>query len=131
MVRQERHATGRSHLELPRGFGELDSDAAEQALRELQEETGLVGRDPVLIGETLVDSGMTDARVRFYRVDIVGRESAKHERTETITSAELMPLEELTSLIGNGRIDDSFTIQAYGILAARPDHCAPRTAMAR
>lgn len=116
LVRQERHATGRRHLELPRGFGEPDTEASVQALDELRQETGLVGEKPYLLGETCTDSGLTDARAAFYRVDIVGRQGATPERTEAIDGVQFVGVDEVETMMRDGTIDDSFTIQAYALL---------------
>ncbi|SDG51917.1 ADP-ribose pyrophosphatase [Sinosporangium album] len=121
LLGQERHATGSRHVELPRGFGEQGISGEENALKELREETGFVGRaDSVtLLGETFTDTGLTDARVSFYHVEIVDRGSESTEAFEVKKSVELVSEKELWNRIRDGDMTDAFTIQAMTLWSTR------------
>jgi ADP-ribose pyrophosphatase len=116
LVEQERHATGRTELELPRGFAEAGLNAAENACKELTEETGFVGLEVTLLGKTLVDSGQTDNMVHFLHIPVIAKNAAAPEAHEAISGIRLMSRAELWSAFGSGLIRDGFTLQAIGLL---------------
>ncbi len=95
ILHQERHATGRDHLELPRGFGELGLSGEENALKELREETGFVGHWAKHIGSTYTDTGLTDALVSFYAIPVVAAEQRRPDPGEALLGVELVPLAQL------------------------------------
>jgi ADP-ribose pyrophosphatase len=118
LLRQERHATGLFHLELPRGFGEAGLSGEENALKELREETGYLGEQAKLIGVTYTDTGVMDARVSFYHVPVTGKLDSRAESEEAITDVQLMSMQELWEGIHRGDVTDGFTVQALAFLRA-------------
>lgn len=112
LLNQERHATGYFHLELPRGFGELNLSGEENALKELREETGYIGKKAELIGTSYTDTGLTDSKVSFYHIQITDRVEAKPESEEAISKVYVKSENELINMIRKRKITDSFTIQA-------------------
>ncbi|MCG8688661.1 MAG: NUDIX hydrolase [Desulfobacterales bacterium] len=111
-VQQERHATGKSHLELPRGFCEKGMSREENARRELLEETGFIGEKSKLIGTTYSDTGLTDNKVSFYHISITDQSSFDPEVEEAISEVKIMKKKETMDKITKGIITDGFTIQA-------------------
>ncbi|MBC7911127.1 MAG: NUDIX hydrolase [Pyrinomonadaceae bacterium] len=116
MLRQERHATGLFHLELPRGFGEVNLSGEQNALKELREETGYLGERAKILGATYTDSGVMDAMVAFYYVPIVGKLEAMPEVGEAIDEIQIISIAELWEKIRSGEVTDSFTVQALAFL---------------
>ncbi|MBM4821024.1 MULTISPECIES: NUDIX hydrolase [Streptomyces] len=116
LVRQERHATGRFHLELPRGFGEVGLSGLRSALHELKSETGFDGNTAFRKGSTYTDSGLTDARVDFYEVPVIRRTEPDPDCGEVIQEVQLLAESELVSKVRAGSITDSFTVQAVALL---------------
>lgn len=117
-VVQERHATGKKHLELPRGFGEIGLTGEENALAELKEESGYIGETATLLGKTYTDTGMTDAEVSYYMVPVIGRLEASPDQKESIAEVRLISFNETRRLITQQEITDGYTIQAlylYGL----------------
>ena len=112
LVAQERHATGAMETGIPRGFGKPGLTGEQNALSELREETGYLGREAVRLGATFIDSGLTGAVVNFYHVPVIGREDSKPEVEEAILGVRILPLHELWKQILAGQIRDGFTIQA-------------------
>src|SRR5262249_23935497 len=112
LVEQERHATGNTEIELPRGFGELGLSGEQNALKELKEETGFIGEKARLLGTTLTDSGLTNAEVFFYHIEAVARQDHEPEMEEAIIGIHTMSLSKLKQEIAEGRIRDGFTLQA-------------------
>lgn len=114
-VEQERHATGSIETELPRGFGEVGLTGEQNALRELQEETGAIGEEAYLLGSTYTDSGITDGKASFYHVPVTAHVSSTPENQEAITGVRLTSREEAWENIMAGRIRDGFTLQAMSL----------------
>jgi ADP-ribose pyrophosphatase len=115
VIEQERHATGRCEIAVPRGFGQPGLDGSGSALRELREESGYLGTAAEFLGESVIDSGEGDARVSFYLVRVNQRGKAAPEREESIRSVRTMPPEAIWSAILSGEITDSFTMQALAL----------------
>jgi ADP-ribose pyrophosphatase len=115
-VEQERHAPGSRELELPRGFGEAGLTGEQNALRELQEETGYVGQQAHLLGSTLTDSGLTDCLVSFYHVPVTQRVASSPEAAELIRSVSLLSRDQAWDRIRSGELRDAFTVQALALL---------------
>lgn len=115
MLRQERHATGLFHLELPRGFGEVGLSGEQNALKELREESGYLGERAHLLGETYTDTGAMDALVSFYHVPVTGKLEAAPEYAEAITDVQLVSVASLWEKIGRKEVTDSFTVQALAL----------------
>lgn len=118
MVDTFRHATGRTHLELPRGFKAADEDAVEAALRELKEETGYSGDGGTLLGTTFTDTGLSPTRVAFVHVTGAVPGEASPEVEEAIEQIHLVPLTGLTELANGQTLTDGFSLQALGLLAS-------------
>lgn len=114
MIRQDRHATGSTELELPRGFGTAGAGPEADALRELEEETGYSGA-PALLGRTVTDSGTSDSAVSFVHVAVAGRSDATPEVWEAIDKVVLMTRDELWQAIDRGEVRDGFTVQALSL----------------
>jgi ADP-ribose pyrophosphatase len=120
LLKQERHAIGSNEIGLPRGFGESMLSGEENALKELREETGYIGVKAYLLGSTYTDSGLTDAKVSFYHVSVIARQSISNEIEEAISSVSLLSVEEIWNQINLGNIQDSFTLQALALYEKRP-----------
>lgn len=116
LLQQERHATGRCHLEIPRGFGEEGLSGEENALKELSQETGFIGEHATLLGETFTDTGLTDAHVAFYHVPAVARSAPEPEMQEALEGVVVIPKDDLREQVRSGKIDDAFTVQALALL---------------
>jgi ADP-ribose pyrophosphatase len=116
LVEQERHATGRRHIELPRGFGVPSHSGQANALKELQEETGCIGGEPVLLATVHSDSGLTASTVDFYFVPVIGQGEVAAEPEEAWVGVLTVSRTEVWEMILDGRISDSFTIQGVALL---------------
>jgi ADP-ribose pyrophosphatase len=119
IVEQERHATGTSELELPRGFGEPGVPPEVQALEELRTETGYIGERAEHLGNTLTDSGTSSGLVSFFSVSVAGRAAETPEPQEAISRVMLLTREEIWARIASGVIRDSFTVQALAFYEHR------------
>ncbi len=111
LIRHFRHATRSEHLEIPRGFGEPGSSAADQARRELTEETGAIAADLIALGGIHSNTGASGDLVELFlaRVHQIG----DPETAEGISSIELVKAPALARMVATGQITDAFTIAAW------------------
>ncbi|WP_395298304.1 NUDIX hydrolase [Kitasatospora hibisci] len=111
LIEHFRHATRTWHLEAPRGFGVKGMDGRENAARELEEEIGARTVEIAPLGVLYADSGLLADHVALFTArigDFGGLDTAEGiRRLVPMTSAEVR------SAIGDGRINDGFTISAF------------------
>jgi ADP-ribose diphosphatase len=127
LVEQERHALGTHETELPRGFGEPGLSGEENALHELERETGYVGDRANLLGATASDSGLMDEIVCFYHVPVLQRTERRPEMEEAIRRILLATPVEAWNSIKSGAIRDAFTLQALALYEKTQSYAAHRS----
>ena len=111
LIEHFRHATRQWHLEIPRGFGEPEHDAASNARKELREEIGAEATELVALGSLHPDTGFSADRVELFlaRLDALGSVDGE----EAIARARIISPAAVRGLIRSGELTDSFTIAAY------------------
>lgn len=128
LVRQHRVASGRFHLQFPRGYAELtDTDGASVALRELHEETGLVGVASTHLGEIYADPGILSASAEVYSVLVTGQDLDQvasggltdEADVEGISSYHAVTFPQVREAIARGELDDGLTLAAWSLFAAQ------------
>src|SRR5487761_1409324 len=119
LIEQERHATGRLELELPRGFGQPGVSPSDQALAELRQETGYRGNLAYFLGATLSDSGTSDRSAAFFHVPVADQDERAPEDAEAITRVVLLTRDEIWRRIDSGEVRDAFTVQALALYERR------------
>lgn len=85
LVRQFRPPLGRHTIEFPAGLVDDAESPETAALRELAEETGLIGRVLGPAAEGYSSPGLTDEAIRLIRVEVIGEGVARPESDEDIT----------------------------------------------
>jgi ADP-ribose pyrophosphatase len=127
MVRQWRHATGQSLLELPAGTLEPDEPPEATARRELAEETGLAAATWEDGPRFYTAPGFCDELMHVYLATGLGPAGGEHghDPDEEI-ELEWLDLADALSAIDDGRIIDAKTIAGIGWLARRLPTSAPR-----
>ncbi len=115
LVEQFRHATGRYHLELPRGFAQAGKSLAESARSELREETGYEAEHVELLGSTHTDTGHMTQRMAFHLLTGLRFVGTDHESLEVIRSVRTVPLDQLVGLTRSGVIADGYVLQALAL----------------
>lgn len=108
-VRQYRHPYQKILLELP--AGKLDpgeTDPLEAAKRELQEETGVIGKDYVSLGTYYPSAGFCDEVLHLYfcRVAYIG---ATNPDEDEFIEPIYMPIEKAVELVLRNEIPDGKT----------------------
>lgn len=116
LLKQFRHAIRREQLCCPRGFGELDVETKENAIKELYEELNAIPiAEPVELGSITADSGLSGGTATVYLMKIDHYANSSEEGIREII--EITP-EELFKKICKGTIDDGYTLAAYLLYSA-------------
>ena len=116
LVRQYRHAIGRSAWELPAGSLKAGEDVEQAAIRECHEEVGLVPSRVDKLGALFPTPGYCDEEMSFYRASGL-RQPAAHEIAEQDEDedieAKAFSLEQIRQMIADGEIVDLKTVAAF------------------
>lgn len=124
LVRQYRHAAGKYLLEIPAGSIEEGEDSKTGAIRELEEEIGVVAAKIELLTEFYVSPGfLTEKMYVFLATEI----TETGQKLEELEEDELISIERYTfpqafDLIRNGGIEDAKTIVGLTFAGARFGH---------
>jgi ADP-ribose pyrophosphatase len=111
LLNQYRHPTRSWSYEVPRGFGEPETSAEEQAKNEIQEEVGGEIANLVDLGIYFSNTGLEGNKVKLFlaKLKSIGQ-PAKEEGIESFLWVSLTELEEM---IASAKMTDGFTIAAY------------------
>ena len=115
LVRQYRYAYGESLYELPAGKLEIGEDPKNAALRELEEEAGVLAEELRLLCVMYPTPGYTNEKIYIYQA-VGGRETATSPDEDEFLDVEYLPLDKVKEMLKNGEIRDGKTIvalQAY------------------
>ena len=122
MVRQFRYAFDRVLLEVPAGKLEPNEDPLCAALRELEEESGVVAKNIEHIGEIYTTVAIFDEKIHVYLATGLTYKNA-HPDEDEFLEVEKIPLADLVEMVMNGEIKDSKTqiaiLKAHKILSQR------------
>lgn len=114
LLKQYRHPIRDIQIGFPRGFGENGLTSTQNAEKELSEELEATVSNAEKIGEITPDSGFLGCTVDILRCKITSYNPDSHQ--EGILEILLYTYEELSQMIKDGRITDSFTICAFSML---------------
>ena len=115
LVRQYRYAYGESLYELPAGKLEIGEDPKNAALRELEEEAGVLAEELRLLCVMYPTPGYTNEKIYIYQA-VSGKETATSPDEDEFLDVEYLPLDKVKAMLKNGDIRDGKTIvalQAY------------------
>jgi len=115
LIRRYRHEKRDFCWEFPRGFGEAELTAEENARKELLEETGLQALCLTSLANVVEEKGGTSV---FY-VEIKQGQKLKLSREEGIVKYEWVPLAKLDELALQGELNDWFSFWAYTLAKAK------------
>lgn len=98
-IRQQRPGVGEVRLEIPGGVIEPGEDPAVAAARELQEETGYVGEEPVLICEVEPNPATHDNRCYSFLIRGAKYGGSRDLDHDEVIEVSTRPVSELEALI--------------------------------
>src|SRR5688572_13979916 len=124
LVEQSGYPVGRRRWEFPAGTApdRADLDPAELAVRELQEETGLVAGRMELIGHLEVAPGMSSQLGTVWLATELVEGPAEREHSEQDMRAAWFSTAEFETMCGRGEITDAQSLAAYLLLRLHDDN---------
>jgi 8-oxo-dGTP pyrophosphatase MutT (NUDIX family) len=119
LVEQFRYPVGKRRWEFPAGTApdRAAQDPAELAVRELQEETGLLAGRMELIGRLEVAPGMSSQLGTVWLATELTEGAAQREHSEQDMRAAWFPTAEFETMAARGEITDSQSLAAYLLLS--------------
>lgn len=117
LIENYRYGINEVCFELPRGYVELNESLSDCAIRELYEETNIIFNKSIdkltKLGEIAVNSSILASKVSLYLISINQIiDDVQLQSSEHIQSFKYYTLKELHEKIKEGKIIDSFTINA-------------------
>ena len=123
LVRQYRHAAGKSLLEIPAGSLDVGESPETGARRELEEEIGVTAEHFEQIAAFYVSPGfLTEKMYVFLATGL--KETSQSLDDDEIVEIERLTFERAFEMIGNGEIEDAKTIVGLTIAGARFEHAS-------
>ena len=110
-VTQYRYPIGRTLLEIPAGKREGDEDPRLCALRELEEETGLIPGKLTDLGSVFPSPGYCDEELHLYLAQEL-RQGQAHPDPDEILCLRRIPLDEMVDMILRNELRDAKTVAA-------------------
>lgn len=111
LVEQFRKPIDSLILEIPAGHVEKGEDPSYTALRELQEETGIVAGEITLLNKYFSSPGFTDEIIYFFMAKKLTQSTQSLDKDEFINVKKL-PFEELLKMARENRLADGKTVLA-------------------
>jgi ADP-ribose pyrophosphatase len=121
LVRQYRHAIGRSAWELPAGSLKKDEDPKKAAIRECHEEIGLIPSSVERLGAFFPTPGYCDEEMNFYRATglrapSAGDPAAQQDEDEDI-EAKPFTVDAIRRMVAAGEIIDLKTVAGLTLIS--------------
>ena len=116
MVRQYRFGNRLLSWEIPGGVMDKDESPLDTAVRELREETGFVGRDPVLLGSCSPNPALQNNRSHVVLIRDCERHAAQDWDEHEELEVTLMDRTTVTAHILDGRIHHALALNALYFL---------------
>jgi len=116
LVKQYRHGTQSSFLEVPAGKPENNETMAEAIVREVKEETGFVSNlPPILLGEFYVNPATQNNRVFSFLITEAELVAEQELDDTEIIDVHTFDLGTLSLLIKTKEINHLFTVNAFNL----------------
>jgi ADP-ribose pyrophosphatase len=120
LVRQYRHAIGRSAWELPAGTLKPNEEPRKAAARECQEEIGLIPAQLERLGVFFPTPGYCDEEMSFYKATGLREPGANDEQVEQDEDEDIekesFSLERIRSMIRSGDVIDMKTLAGLALI---------------
>jgi ADP-ribose diphosphatase len=119
LVRHFRHELRAWQWEIPGGFAEAGADGATTAVRELEEELGVVVDAVDLLGTVAEEEGNDEIYLARFEADALPREAPAGAVEEGIDERRLVTWPELSAMIAAGEVTDGKVLAAFALATAR------------
>lgn len=110
-VKQYRHPFGRDFLEIPAGTKDAGERPEVTAIRELEEECGLVAKNIIFVCDFAVSPGYTDESISIYYCNKFENGNQKLDEDEKL-SVLWLEKEVVFNMLTSGQIKDGKTVMA-------------------
>lgn len=118
LVEQYRYPVAGRYWELPQGSWETRPDVPPEdvARAELSEETGIVARKMMRVGDLFLAYGYSSQRYQVFLAEDLEQGATSLEAEEADLVSRAFPLAEVDTMIENGTIRDATTVAALGLI---------------
>ncbi|MEI6326546.1 MAG: NUDIX hydrolase [Candidatus Roizmanbacteria bacterium] len=113
LLNQYRHANTGYFWQFPGGSGEDEQSSDEVALRELNEETGLIAGKLRMIGQTCAEPGLVRLKTTIYVATDLTHGKQHFEHSEIGMKVAFFTLSKIEEMIRSGEIMCGFTLAAW------------------
>jgi 8-oxo-dGTP pyrophosphatase MutT (NUDIX family) len=119
LINQFRHGTGEITLEIPGGLVDPGEKPVQSAARELLEETGFKGDEPIFLGTVTPNPAIQDNRCHTYLIR--NAEKVREKELEQYEEIEVViePLESIPQQIQSGKIHHALVVAGFYYLQLR------------
>ena len=115
MVEQYRYPIHTNSLEFPQGFLEVGENPEQGAMRELQEETGLLAKELTFLGSLWISPGFLRQKLHVFSAEsFIHGEKSLDEEEEGLESKRIA-IQDLSSKLASGEISSAPTVAALGL----------------
>ncbi len=112
LVGQWRYTLNEWSLEIPEGGGPINDDPLQSAKRELKEETGLIANRWTLIQRVHLSNSVSDEEGFIFLAEDLTHGESELEETEADMKIQKLPLNDVLTMVLDGKITDSLTVMA-------------------
>ncbi|MCR4325099.1 MAG: NUDIX hydrolase [Candidatus Curtissbacteria bacterium] len=99
----------------PQGHFEGDKSIAHSALRELEEETGLIAKELKYLGQLYLAPGFCTQKFSVYIAEDCKQSEFNRDLTEIDMKVGSFSFDKLRKMIKDGEVKDSPTVAAFGL----------------
>lgn len=116
LIRQWRHGTGETTLEIPGGLIDPGESPAQAAARELREETGYASERLIHLGQVRPNPALFDNTCHTYLAPDVQRQGPPQPDATEDIEVITVELERLADMVRSGEIDHCVVVAALAYL---------------
>lgn len=116
LVRQYRHASRDYFWQFPGGIMEKGMTSKKVAIKELKEETGLIAKKIIRIGQSSPEPGLISTKVQVFCATELTKSSKELEKSEIGMKLKFFPLKTIDRMIQKGFLNCGITLSSYLLL---------------